>query len=65
MPMSVSLSASTTGYDDAETIAQVLEHCAAMVRAGGGEFVEKRGTFYAVTAHAADQAADFSLSTGP
>ena len=40
--MNVEFSASTTGYDDAEAVATVLEKAAETVRAGGGDAIELR-----------------------
>lgn len=49
MPMSLRLSASTDGADDAESIAQALEHCATLIRRAGGAPVSNAGEYLAST----------------
>lgn len=45
MPMNLSLSADTSGPDDAEALALALESVAAQIRAGGGDTVRADGEF--------------------
>jgi len=58
----ISLSATTTGPDDAEAVAQVLEHAAAAIRSGGGNPVTQTGKELPMTTPAGVQTAFFSFT---
>ncbi|WP_198343990.1 hypothetical protein [Mycobacterium dioxanotrophicus] len=45
MSMNLTVSASTDGPDDAETLALILESVASQIRAGGGDPVHDDGEF--------------------
>ncbi|WP_301124075.1 hypothetical protein [Mycolicibacterium fortuitum] len=64
MSMSVELETTTNGSDDAEAIAQALEHLAAAIRSAGGHHVNRRGEL-AVEHDHGSQAVFYTVRTQP